>query len=32
VSHLNCLVTDAAADPDFIRQLKERGVEVMQGR
>ncbi|GAA5125573.1 DeoR/GlpR transcriptional regulator [Luteolibacter yonseiensis] len=31
VAHLDCLVTDPAADPDFIRQLRESGVEVMQG-
>jgi DeoR/GlpR family transcriptional regulator of sugar metabolism len=31
VAHLNCLVTDRNADPEFIRQLRERGTEVLAG-
>ncbi|MES2439517.1 MAG: DeoR/GlpR family DNA-binding transcription regulator [Verrucomicrobiota bacterium] len=31
VSNLNCLITDKAADPEFVRQLTASGVEVMQG-
>lgn len=32
VSNLTCLVTDKAADPEFLRQLQDRGVEVLQGQ
>ncbi len=31
VANLTCLVTDKAADPEFLQQLKEIGVEVAQG-
>lgn len=31
VSSLSCLITDKAADPEFIRKLAESGVEVMSG-
>jgi DeoR/GlpR family transcriptional regulator of sugar metabolism len=30
VEHLTCLVTDMQADPEFLSQLRERGVEVLQ--
>jgi DeoR family L-fucose operon activator len=28
---INCLITDKAADPEFVEQLQARGVEVLQG-
>jgi DeoR/GlpR family transcriptional regulator of sugar metabolism len=31
IADLSCLVTDKAADPTFIEQLQNRGVEVLQG-
>ncbi|MCX6875823.1 MAG: DeoR/GlpR family DNA-binding transcription regulator [Verrucomicrobia bacterium] len=31
VADLNCLITDAAADPEFIESLQARGVEVRRG-
>ena len=31
VADLSCLVTDKAADPEFLEQLQARGVEVLQG-
>jgi DeoR/GlpR family transcriptional regulator of sugar metabolism len=31
VADLSCLITDKAADPEFLEQLVERGVEVVQG-
>ncbi len=31
VSELTCVVTDKSADPEFIGQLHQRGVEVLQG-
>ena len=31
VADISCLVTDKAADPDFIEQLQGRAVEVLQG-
>ncbi len=31
IADLSCLITDKAADPEFIGQLRGRGVEVVQG-
>jgi DeoR family transcriptional regulator, L-fucose operon activator len=31
VSTLTCLITDKAADPEFVGKLKERGVDVLRG-
>ncbi|MEY4245059.1 MAG: hypothetical protein RLZZ245_2644 [Verrucomicrobiota bacterium] len=31
IAHINCLVTDKNADSEFIQQLRERGVEVLEG-
>ncbi len=32
VASLSCLITDKGADPDFISQLNELGVQVLQGK
>lgn len=31
LEHLSCLVTDKKADPEFVSQLQERGIEVLLG-
>lgn len=31
LSSLSCLITDEAADPEFTRELEDRGVEVVKG-